>query len=57
MHKQDQVYIVHGDVKPASVSVCGDEENKNDLIWLITHAVIELEGVLYLDHFAYDMYS
>ena len=53
MHKQDQGYMAHGDVKPANVLVRVDEENKNNLIWLITHAIIELERVLHLDHFAY----
>ena len=39
-------YIVHGDDKPANVSVSGDEENKNDLVWLIIYAIIELKSTV-----------
>ena len=46
--------MVHGDVKPDNVSVCGDEKNKNNLIWLNTPGIIELERVLHLYHFAYN---
>jgi len=46
MHKQG---LVHGDIKPANMLVCRNEEN---LSWLITHATIW--RVHFQNHLAYD---